>query len=173
MYEAEYEASLKSIRESTDLHDIKNQHAKDTDGREDRALDDSDDYDDGIDLQDDQMEEDDDVGHDDEHHSSASKPHIFYTEEASHVHLARKKKQNFDDKDDKASAGFYSTESLADSQHNKINENSAHASSIEDQPVRRLKATHFKKEIQTSKNFWYFASSLEQPLKRPFTFSDR
>ncbi|KAL2231905.1 UNVERIFIED_CONTAM: hypothetical protein Sindi_1370500 [Sesamum indicum] len=163
MYEAEYEASLKSIRESTDLHDIRNQHSENTDGREDRALDDSDEYDDGIDLQDDQMEEDDDVGHDDEHHSSASKPHIFDTEEASHVHRARNKKQNFDDKADKASTGFYSTESLVDSQHNKINENSAHASSIEDQPVRRLipeKHTISKKKSRRRK----FSGSCEMKI---------
>lgn len=130
MYEAEHEASLKSIRGSTNLHDIRNQHSEDADGREDRAVDDSDEYDDGIDLQDDQMEEGDDVGHDFERHSSATKPHIFYTGEASHVHHARNKKQNFNEKADKASAGLHNTESLSDSQHNKISENSGHATTV-------------------------------------------
>ncbi|KAK6114781.1 hypothetical protein DH2020_007050 [Rehmannia glutinosa] len=127
MYEAEYEASLKSVGESTD-----------TDGREHRALDDADEYDDGIDLQDDQMEEGDDVEHDDKYHSSATKPRIIASEEASHVHYARNKNQNVDEDADKDSTDLYSKDSPPDFQHAKVNAISGHASGAEGQPVRRL-----------------------------------
>ncbi|GFP81360.1 hypothetical protein PHJA_000279300 [Phtheirospermum japonicum] len=72
MYEAEYEASLKTVAESTDMHDYQNRQSEDTDGKEHRELEEADEYDDGIDLQDDQIEE----GDDDKNHSSATKPRI-------------------------------------------------------------------------------------------------
>ncbi|KAH6759413.1 transmembrane protein [Perilla frutescens var. frutescens] len=137
MYEAEYEASLKSTEKSTDSDDHGNQRSQDTDGREHRALDEVDEYDDGIDLQDDQMEESDEAGNDDMEHSSATKPHIS-SGEASLVHHTRKKKQHIDEEVDEASADVFGKESLSDSQHAKVNPISERASSMEGQPVRRL-----------------------------------
>ncbi|KAK6116631.1 hypothetical protein DH2020_049630 [Rehmannia glutinosa] len=138
MYEAEYEASLKSVGESTDMHDYRNKRSGDIDEREHRALDDADEYDDGIDLQDVQIEEGDDVGHDDKDHSSATKPRIIGSEEASHVHYPRNKNQNVDEEADKDSADLYSKDSPPDLQHVKVNAISGHASGAEGQPVRRL-----------------------------------
>ncbi|KAL3641397.1 hypothetical protein CASFOL_016365 [Castilleja foliolosa] len=65
IYEAEYEASLKTVSESTDMHGYQNRQNEDTDRNGHKELEEADEYDDGIDLQDDQMEEGDDVRHDD------------------------------------------------------------------------------------------------------------
>lgn len=138
MYEAEYEASLKSTEKSTDSDDHKNQQSEDTDDREHRALDDVDEYDDGIDLQDDQTEESDDAGNDDTDHSSATKPHTISIEEASLEHHTIKKKQPIDEEVDEASADLYGKESLADSQRAKAISISERASSTESQPAKRL-----------------------------------
>ncbi|KAL8485992.1 hypothetical protein ACS0TY_028050 [Phlomoides rotata] len=128
MYEAKYEASLKNTEESTDSHDNRNRQSQDINGRKRRELDDTDEYDDGIDLQDDQMEEGDDVGHDDMDHSSATNPHKHSDEEASLVHHARNKKQHSDDEADEISADLDNKESLTDS-HDKVNTISDRASS--------------------------------------------
>ncbi|PIN23341.1 hypothetical protein CDL12_03926 [Handroanthus impetiginosus] len=93
MYEAEYEASLKNIGESTDVHGKRKQHSGNTDWRNHRALDDADEYDDGIDLQDDQMEEYDDVGNDEKDHFGATKSHIIDAGKSSRAHHTRNKKQ--------------------------------------------------------------------------------
>ncbi|KAI3460649.1 hypothetical protein Pfo_017312 [Paulownia fortunei] len=138
MYEAEYEASLKNIGESTDVHGKSNQQSGDADGRNHRVLDDADEYDDGMDLQDDQMEEYDDVGHDEKDHSGATKPHIIDTGESSHAHHARNKKQDIVEEVDKASNDLYSEESLSNSQLSKVQSHSEYASFAEGQPVRRL-----------------------------------
>ncbi|XP_057793533.1 uncharacterized protein LOC131010139 [Salvia miltiorrhiza] len=137
MYEAEYEASLKSNEKSTDSDDHRNQHSQDTDGREHRALDEVDEYDDGIDLQDDQMEESDDTGNDYMDHSSATILHSS-NREASLVHDTRKSKQHTDEEVDEASADLDGKESLSDSQQVKVNLISERASSAEGQPVKRL-----------------------------------
>lgn len=137
-YEAEYEASLKNVEESIDSKDYGNHQTGDTDERERRALEEADEYDDGIDLQDDQIEEGDDVGHDGKDHSGATKPHIISSVEGSHVHHGRKEKQNIDEEADKASSGLYSKRSSSDSQHAQVNAISAHANSVEGQPVRKM-----------------------------------
>ena len=136
MYEAEYEASLKSNGKSTDQDDHRNQQSQDTDGRGHRALDEVDEYDDGIDLQDDQMEESDDTVNDDMEHSSAT---ISYNNnrEASLVHDTSQSKQHIEELDE-ASADLYEKESLSDSHLDKVNLISEQASSAEGQPVKRV-----------------------------------
>lgn len=125
MYEVEYEASLKNIEKSTD-----------TEGREHRALDEMDEYDDGIDLQDDQMEESDDAGNDDIDQSSATKSHNS-NRENSFVHQARKNEHHADEEVDEASADVYGKESRSDSQRDKVSLISERANSAEGQPVRK------------------------------------
>ncbi|XP_047937663.1 uncharacterized protein LOC125185206 [Salvia hispanica] len=136
MYEAEYEASLKSTEKSMESDDHRNQQSHDTDGREHRALDEVDEYDDGIDLQDDQMEESDDTVNDDMEHSSAT---ISYNNnrEASLVHDTSQSKQHIEELDE-ASADLYEKESLSDSHLDKVNLISEQASSAEGQPVKRV-----------------------------------
>ncbi|KAL3830276.1 hypothetical protein ACJIZ3_019078 [Penstemon smallii] len=138
MYEAEYEASLKNTGESTDVHGKTNQQSRDTDESRHRTLDDADDYDDGIDLQDDQMEEYDDVGHDDKDNSGASEPHKIGIRKSSHVHHASNKKQQIVEEADKTSNDLYREESLSESQYAEINANSGHANFAEGQHVRKL-----------------------------------
>ncbi|XP_042033673.1 probable hexosyltransferase MUCI70 isoform X1 [Salvia splendens] len=139
MYEAEYEASLKSNGKSTDQDDHRNQQSQDTDGRGHRALDEMDEYDDGIDLQDDLMDESNDTGNDDIDHSTATKPHSG-NRGASLVHDTSKSKQHNNEEVDEASADSYGQEqeSLSDSQQVKFNLISEQASSAEGQPVKRF-----------------------------------
>ncbi|KAL3638736.1 hypothetical protein CASFOL_016643 [Castilleja foliolosa] len=112
-YEAEYEASLKNVAESTDMHDYQNQKSEDTNRKEHRELEEADEYDDGIDLQDDQMEEGDDVGHVDKDHSSATKPR-------------------------KIGSDLHNKDSPRDFQRAKVDPISEHAVVAEAQPVRRV-----------------------------------
>ncbi|KAK6132402.1 hypothetical protein DH2020_033841 [Rehmannia glutinosa] len=157
MYEAEYEASLKSVGESTD-----------TDGREHRALDDADEYDDGIDLQDDQMEEGDDVEHDDKYHSSATKPRIIASEEASHVHYARIKNQNVDEDADKDSTDLYSKDSPPDFQHAKVNAISGHASGAEGScEMKILNSSALLVEPLESRKFARFSLQYTETEEKP------
>ncbi|KAG8378400.1 hypothetical protein BUALT_Bualt08G0133500 [Buddleja alternifolia] len=155
MYEAEYEASLKSIGKSTDVHDNRDQQPGDTEGRKHRGVDDLDEYDDGIDLQDDQLEEDDDVEDDDKDHSGVTKPRILDAGEASHVYHARNKKQYINDEANKASTDLYSEESLSNSQNVEVDSNYGHDSLPEGQPIRKLipvKRSGSKKKPKRRKN---------------------
>lgn len=155
MYEAEYEASLKKAGKLTDLHSNQNQHSRDTNGREHRALDDVDEYDDGIYLPDDQMEEDDYIGHNDRDHTSSTKTQSINSGEAFHAHHTRDKQLDIEEKADKDSSDLYGEESLSNSQHIGVDVNSGHATSFEDQSTQRLtskKRTGSKKKPKRRKN---------------------
>lgn len=146
MYEAEYEASLKNTEKSTD-----------TDGRVHRALDEVDEYDDGIDLQDDQMEETDDAGTDAMDQFSDTKAHNS-NGDASFVHHTRQNEQNNDEEGDEASADLYGKESRSDSQQDKVSLISEGANSAEGQAVRKpvsekRSASKKKKRRKFSGNF--------------------
>ncbi|KAK4387274.1 hypothetical protein Sango_2334000 [Sesamum angolense] len=114
MYEAEFEASLEKIGESTDVQGKKNQQSWNTDGRNLAAVTDADEYDDDIDLQDDQMEEYDDVVHDGRVKSGATKPSVIDVE-SSHAHHARKKNKDVIEEADKGSNDLYDEKSLSNS----------------------------------------------------------
>ncbi|KAL8059830.1 hypothetical protein ABFX02_03G112300 [Erythranthe guttata] len=116
IYQAEYEASLNGSHRSGE-----------TDERERKALEDNDEYDDGIDLQDDQMEDGDDVGHDDKDHSSATEPRTV-----------RNKKQSINEESDKDSTGLLSKGSSLESQHAQVDAVSGHANSVEAHHVRKV-----------------------------------
>ncbi|KAL8467247.1 hypothetical protein ACS0TY_036102 [Phlomoides rotata] len=136
-YEAEYEASLNKTGDSTDVLGKSNLVSGDVDGGNRRALDDADEYDDGMDLQD-QMEEYDDVGHDEKDHSGYTKPHTIDTWESSHMHHASNKKQDVIEDAEKASNDLYSEETLSKSQHSEAQHHSGHVSSAEGQHARKL-----------------------------------
>ncbi|GER27491.1 hypothetical protein STAS_03204 [Striga asiatica] len=145
MYEAEYEASLKTVGGSTDTHGFSNRQSDDADGRDHSILDDADDYDDGIDFQDDQMEEGEDM-HDETDRSSAAKIRVISSGGASRVDYDRKIEQNIDEKVDKGDAI------------------SGHAGGAESQPVRRQipeKRSGSKKKPKRRK----FSEREEKPIE--------
>ncbi|CAA3020680.1 uncharacterized protein LOC111394389 isoform X3 [Olea europaea subsp. europaea] len=135
MYEAEYEASLKSSEQSKHVHSNKNQQSGDADWRKHGSADDE--YDDGIDLQDDEIKDDDDVGHDDEEHSGGHESHRIDGGESSHLRDARNKNQKNVEEGDKVSSDLANEESLSISLHSKIKVKSRHVSSLDGQSVRR------------------------------------
>ncbi|KAL2538824.1 hypothetical protein Fot_20215 [Forsythia ovata] len=137
MYEAEYEASLKSTEQSKHVQSHKNQQSGNADWRKHESVDADDEYDDGIDLQDDQIEEYDDVGHDDEEHSGAHESHSIDGGESSHVYNARNKNRKNIEEADKVSTDLSNEDSLSNSQHSKVNINSRHVNFLDGQSVRR------------------------------------
>ncbi|XP_075517230.1 uncharacterized protein LOC142551731 isoform X1 [Primulina tabacum] len=138
MYEAEYEASLKSIGESMDVNDSSNQQFGNSNDEKHRALDADEEYDDGIDIQDDQMEEYDNTAHNSKDHSAASKPHSINTGESFLGHHARNKKQVVIENVDSGSADLFTKESLLHSQHPKVDTNPENITFLKDHPVRKL-----------------------------------
>ncbi|XP_051139473.1 uncharacterized protein LOC127257162 [Andrographis paniculata] len=137
MYEAEYEASLQGSGNTKNVSN-QNQESSSANGREHRILDDFDEYDDGMYLQDDQIEEDDDVWRNDKDRSDATKSHAVDSGETLHVHHARDKKQNVNEEADKETSGLHGKESLSDTHQTEIDQNSGHASSIESLSNRRM-----------------------------------
>ncbi|KAL0391682.1 UNVERIFIED_CONTAM: hypothetical protein Sradi_2391000 [Sesamum radiatum] len=150
MYEAEFEASLEKIGESTDVQGKKNQQSWNTDGRNLTAVTDADEYDDDIDLQDDQMEEYDDVVHDGRVKSGATKPSVIDVE-SSHAHHARKKNKDVIEEADKGSNDLYDEKSLSNSQHSNVNGHSGHAGFAEGQPVRPQRRSGSKRKPKNRK----------------------
>ncbi|XP_073052715.1 uncharacterized protein [Primulina eburnea] len=138
MYEAEYEASLKSIGESMDVNDSSKQQFGNSNGEKHRALEADEEYDDGIDIHDDQMEEYDNTAHNSKDQSTASKPHSINTGESFLDHHARNKKQEVIENVDSGSADLFTEESLLHSQHPKVNTNPENITFLEDHPVRKL-----------------------------------
>ncbi|XP_073043642.1 uncharacterized protein [Primulina eburnea] len=138
MYEAEYESSLKRIEGSMDVNDSSNQQLGNSDDGKQRELDADDEYDDGIDIQDDQMEEYDNTSHNNKDHSAASKPHGINTGESFLGQHARNKKQEVMENVDSGSVDLFTEESLLHSQHPKVNSDSENVTFLEDQPVRKL-----------------------------------
>ncbi|KAL0432148.1 UNVERIFIED_CONTAM: hypothetical protein Slati_2549100 [Sesamum latifolium] len=111
------------------------------------AVTDADEYDDGIDLQDDQMEEYDDVVHDERVKSGATKPSVIDVE-SSH---ARKKNRDAIEEADKASNDLYNEKSLSNSRHSNVDGHSGHAGFAEDQPVHPQRRSGSKKKPRNRK----------------------
>ncbi|XP_051149958.1 uncharacterized protein LOC127264461 [Andrographis paniculata] len=136
LYESEYEASSKGIGKSKDASGERNQHSISGDdiGRKHEALDDSDEYDDGLDSQDDHMEEYNDARLGDRDHTIAT---IETGSSPDRYHAGKKKKDNMNEAHE-ASYELSKKEYLPDTQHSSERNYSGSLSINEDQPTQKL-----------------------------------
>uniref|UniRef100_A0A5B6Z9B4 TOD1/MUCI70 glycosyltransferase-like domain-containing protein n=1 Tax=Davidia involucrata TaxID=16924 RepID=A0A5B6Z9B4_DAVIN len=138
MYEAEYEASLKSVGQSRGEHSDANKLSNVDVGIQSEEVDADDEYDDGIDSHDARTEEYDDHEHDNGDHSDVAKTHGAGGRESSDAVDARTKDQNIAEDVEDTSTGLSEEDSSLNSLHtDKINTNSRHVSVIDGQSVRR------------------------------------
>jgi len=135
-YEAEYEASLKSVGKSGEGHSDKDQFLdKDNLGLQDEEIDVDDGYDDGIGLHDAEAE---DYAHENEDNLDVARLDSAEREGSSDALDTETKNQNSAEKVEEASTGFSNKNSLSKSQRSdKIIANSRHVSDIHSQSSRR------------------------------------
>ncbi|KAA8538620.1 hypothetical protein F0562_028186 [Nyssa sinensis] len=138
MYEAEYEASLKSGRQSRGEHGDRNQLSNVDVGIRSEEVDADDEYDDGIDSHDARNEEYDDHEQDNGDNSDVAKSHSADGRVSSDAVDAGTKDRNIAEDVGDASTGLSEEDSSLNSLHtDKINTNSRHVSVIDGQSARR------------------------------------
>lgn len=135
MYEAEYEASLKTIGQSKG-HGVVEQQSHDAGtGNENKMVDSDDEYDDGIDLQDARTEDDDDITQDDTDHSIATSLHDLDGKDSSVSHKSITSHQKSPEEIDEYSDDLPDVESVSSSKDS--DKDLKHANSINSQSTRR------------------------------------
>lgn len=165
MYEAKYEASLKSSGQSKE-HDGGYQlpHDRISSGNETEMVDPDDEYDDGIDLQYGRKEDDDEMEQDDRDHSGATTSDDLDGEESANLHKVQTRHPSIVHEVDGASSDLYDKESASSSEHSgKVAGNSRHAHPTDSQYSKRSaseKRTGSKKKPKRRK----FSGSCEMKL---------
>ncbi|XAR55631.1 hypothetical protein NMG60_11035762 [Bertholletia excelsa] len=135
MYEAEYEASLKNVGDSREENRNKNQfHNSEHVGLQKEEVNVDDEYDDGIDLHDTQLDEYDEAIHDNKDQLDVSKLQNMGSNESSDTFDMRNKDQDIAEEETSTS---FSEKSFSKSQHSdKISKSSRHVSLLNDQSAR-------------------------------------
>lgn len=160
MYEAKYEASLKSIGQSNgNIARNQQPHDHTNNGNENDMVDPSDEYDDGIDLQDGWKEDYDETGQDDGDHSGATTSDDLDGGESSYSHKARTKHPSIVQEIDEASTDLSDKESLSISENSgQVTVSSGHARSADSHSSRKRSGS--KKKPKRRK----FSGSCEMKL---------
>ncbi|KAF5955176.1 hypothetical protein HYC85_008032 [Camellia sinensis] len=155
MYEAEYEASLKDVGESREEHNNKKQLPNDEQvGIKNDEVDVDDEYDDGIDLHDAQMEDYDDFRLDNEDHLDVARSRNMDHRESSDKLDTGTKDQNMVEEVQEASIGTSDKQStLISQQTDKINTNFRHVIVHEDRSARRSTSERRSKKKPRRRKF--------------------